>query len=386
MLFKRLLAGPIARSSKSVLLLGPRQTGKSTLMHSLAPDIEINLANEATFLEFAQNPRELEERLAAAKPKTVFIDEVQRLPRMLGTIQALLDQPSRKPPRFLLTGSSARKLRRGRANLLPGRIHTFDLGPLCATERGHDLDTAVALSTGTLPGIYAEKSETDRKKTLRSYAATYLKEEIQAEALTRNIEGFARFLRVMAACVGGFLDLSKLSNEAMVPRQTAVRFCEILEETLIFHRADAFASSERRRLLQHPRFFVFDNGVLNALLSNFTASPDRIGMLFENLFFTQLRALAAARDVDMRISSYRTEHGAEVDFVVEIGGAVWAIECKASRNVGRGDLRGFASFAEIARRKHRPVVAYLGTTPRSVAGIDVLPWQRVLAELDAEMA
>jgi predicted AAA+ superfamily ATPase len=382
MLFSRLVSQVIAHSSKSVLLLGPRQTGKSTLMRTLKPDLEINLSEESTFLEFAQNPRELGERLGATKPKTVFIDEVQRLPGLLNTLQSILDRTSPKPPRFLLTGSCARKLHRGQANLLPGRIHTYELGPLCAAEVAYDLDIKAALATGTLPGIYIEKNEADRKKTLRSYAATYLKEEIQAEALTRNIEGFSRFLLVVAACAGTFLDISKLASEAMVPRQTAVRFFEILEETLILFRSEAFAKSERRRLLQHPRFFFFDNGVLNAILSNFVASPDRIGILFEHLFFSQLRASAAAADKDIRISTFRTEHGAEVDFIVERDNFLWAIECKASRNVGQSDLRGLTSFAEIAKRKHRPIVAYMGTTPRLIAGVDVLPWQQVLTELD----
>jgi len=200
MLFSRLVAGAIANSQKSVLLLGPRQTGKSTLMRALKPDLEIDLAHEAVFLEFAQNPRALEERMAAVKSKTVFIDEVQRLPSLLNTMQSIIDRGAAKSPRFLLTGSSARKLRRGRANLMPGRIHTFDLGPLCAAECDYKLDVQSALATGTLPGIYSEANPNERKKTLRSYAATYLKEEIQAEALTRNIEGFARVLPVVAAC------------------------------------------------------------------------------------------------------------------------------------------------------------------------------------------
>jgi predicted AAA+ superfamily ATPase len=382
MLFQRLIATTIARSHKSILLLGPRQTGKSTLVQSLSPDLSVNLAHEPTFLAFARNPSELEERLAAATPETVFVDEVQRLPRLLNTIQVILDARSPKPPRFFLTGSSARKLRRGQANLLPGRIHAYKLGPLCAAECDYSLDTRAALSTGTLPGIYAEADERERKKTLRSYAATYLKEEIQAEALTRNIEGFARFLYVAAACAGRFLDLSKLANEALVARQTAVRFFEVLEETLVVNRADPFATSDRRRLLRHPRYFFFDNGVLNALLGNFTASPDRVGVLFEHLFFSQLQATAAAHDADLRVSSFRTEHGAEVDFVVEGEGLLWAIECKASRSVGPSDLRGLASFAAVAKRKHRPLVAYLGEAPRVLQGIEVLPWQRVLRELD----
>jgi len=376
----RHLASRLRKSAKSVLILGPRQTGKSTLIHSLSPDLAINLAQESTFLEFARNPRELEERLAAARYQTVFVDEVQRLPPLLNTIQAILDDHPRAP-KFYLTGSSARKLKRGKANLLPGRIHTYWLGPLAASELDYQLTTEDALSTGTLPGIWVEKDERERRKTLRSYAATYLKEEIQAEALTRNISGFSRFLFVIAAEAGKFLDLSKLASEAGVPRQSAVRYFELLEDTLIVRRCDAFRKSERRRLVQSPRFFFFDTGVLNGLLGNFTVSPDRIGTLFEHLVFNQLLHSAASKDRDLRISSYRTEHGAEVDFILELGKELVAVEVKASSNVGPSDLRGLRSFAEYYRKPHRPVITTMGGHAKVVGGVAVIPWQMFLQEL-----
>ncbi len=370
----------LQRSKKSVLLLGPRQTGKSTLIQSLSPDATITLALESTYLEFARNPEELTQRLAAAPARTVFIDEVQRLPTLLNTIQAILDGWPH-PPKFYLTGSSARKLRRGRANLLPGRIHTYHLGPLTCAELAHRMDTRRALATGTLPGIWTEPDETERIKTLRSYAATYLKEEVQAEALTKNLEGFSRFLFVVAAEAGKFLDLSKLAAEAGVPRQSAMRYFEILEDTLLLTRCEAFRKSPRRRLTQSPRFFFFDVGVLNGLVGNFVASPDRIGTLFEHLIFTQLASGALAKDRDIRISSYRTEHGAEVDFIVELEGTVTAVEVKASTTIGSSDLRGFRSFAEYYAKPHRAVIAYLGNTRKVIHGVDVFPWQVLLKDL-----
>ena len=185
-------------SKKSVLLLGPRQTGKSTLVRALKPDLAVNLADESEYLSFARNPREIHERLLAQTYKTVFIDEIQRLPGLLNTVQSILDEGSRKT-KFYLTGSSARKLKHGKANLLPGRVHSYLLGPLAASEMGYNVDTKKALSIGTLPGIWTDKDPAQREKTLRSYAATYLKEEIQAEALTRNVEGFSRFLYVSPA-------------------------------------------------------------------------------------------------------------------------------------------------------------------------------------------
>lgn len=362
------------------MLLGPRQTGKSTLIQSLSPDLTVNLAHEPTFLEFARNPSELDQRLAAGKYPTVFIDEIQRLPSLLNTIQTLIDaQPKRY--RFLLTGSSARKLKRGHANLLPGRIHTYHLGPLSCAELDYELNTMQALGTGTLPGIYTDTSIPDREKTLRSYGATYLKEEIQAEALTRNLEGFSRFLFLAAECSGQWLDLSKLASEAGTPRQSAIRYFEILEDTLIVNRCDAFSKNNRKRLVQHPKFYFFDTGVLNGLLANFTASADRKGVLFEHLFFNQLIASAAAQDTELRISLYRTEHGAEVDFIVELEREVWAIELKASTNVGTSDLRGFASFQKFYNKPHHRCVAYMGTVRKRIEDVEIYPWQELLKEL-----
>jgi predicted AAA+ superfamily ATPase len=345
----------------------------------------INLAHEPTYLEFARNPRELDERLTAVRPRgrgttCILIDEVQRLPSLLNTIQSLLDD-SQNRLRFLLTGSSARKLRRGNANLLPGRIHTYRLGPLVARELDYRLDTKTALAIGTLPGVYLEEDRPSARKTLRSYAATYLKEEVQAEALTRNVEGFARFLHVAGTWSGTFLDLAKMSAAAQVPRQTTVRYFEILEDCLIAHRCEPFAKSTSPRLIQHPRYFFFDVGVLNGLLGNFEVSADRIGMLFEHLIYTQIAHGAASCDRDIRLSCFRTEHGAEVDVVVELGSNVYAIEIKASHTIGRSDTKGLKRFAEYYGKPHHSWILYLGSLPKQIDGVRVLPWQSGLQEM-----
>lgn len=379
-MFERLLLAAMRRDKKSCLLLGPRQVGKSTLMRALAPDLAINLASEGEFLAHASDPDLLAQRLEADRPRTVLIDEVQRLPRLLNTVQAILDERAR-PPRFLLTGSSARKLRRGRANLLPGRIHTYRLGPLTIQELGEAFDEAQAFSTGTLPGIYADADVRSRKKTLQSYASTYVREEIQAEALTRSVEGFARFLRAAAAGSGQFIDQTRLAKEALVSRVTLQRYYEILEDTLLAYRLDAFSHSERRRLVQHPRYFLFDVGVYNALVGSFDVSSDRVGVVFEHFLLSQIMAIAAACDSEIRVSSYRTEHGAEVDFIVEAGRTTWAIEAKASKQVGPNDTRGLKSFAAFAGRTHRSVIAYLGEHRRSLPGVEVIPYRQLLAEL-----
>lgn len=383
MIIHRKLADIIGKYKKSLLLLGPRQTGKSTLIESFAPDLTINLAHETTFLNFASDSSLLETQLKKTRPKTIFVDEIQRLPSLLNTIQVLLD--SKAGYRFYLSGSSARKLKRGKANLLPGRILSFELGPLIATELREKFNLADALSVGTLPGIYLEENSLEREKILLSYAATYLKEEIQAEALTKDLQGFARFLRFCAANAGQYLDLTKLSKEAQVKRSSAIRFFEILEDTMIVYRSDAFARSEKRRLVQHPRFFFFDNGVLNGTLGNFTVSEDRKGNLFEHFVWTQLFHAARAYDKQVRISNYRTEHQAEVDIILEFSnGPVWAIECKSGKTIGKEDLGGFRSFEAYYKKPHRKMVIYAGSTPREIRGVQICPLEQSLGVLFGE--
>lgn len=360
--------------------MGPRQTGKSTLIEGLNPEVTINLAHEPTFLTYSRNPSALDEIFEYKRPKSIFLDEIQRIPSLLNTVQVIMDK-LKGQTQFFLTGSSARKLKRGKANLLPGRVHVYSLGPLCFSEIGPYMELKRALSTGTLPAIYSEESKDDRRKTLLSYCATYLREEIQAEALTRNLEGFSRFLSICATTSTQYMDLSKLSSEAQVPRESAQRYFEILEDTLIVNRCPAFSKSNRRRLIQHPRFFFFDTGVLNALLENFEVSQDRIGVLFENFLYTQIIHSAMAKDVQIRISSYRTEHGAEIDFIVEREGTTWAIEAKSGPRVRDLNRRGFKSFQDYYGKPHHRIVAYTGDIARVADKIKILPWQKVLAEL-----
>ncbi len=380
-MFTRVLQKKILSGKKSVLLLGPRQCGKSTLMKSCSPELSINLARESEFLQFSSNPDEFEDRIRRSRPKSVLIDEVQRLPSLLNTVQAILDDDPRAP-KFYLTGSSARKLRRGQANLLPGRVHSYRIGPLTWQEFGAErFSIDELLSTGTLPGILNEQERSERIKTLRDYAGTYLREEIQAEALARDIEGFSRFLKVCAAWTGQFIDLTKISSESQVKRLTAMRYLDILEDTLVVERVGAFSKTSGRRLVQHPKLYFFDVGVWNGLIGNFEVTADRIGLLFEHFMYNQISAAAKAFDLDLRISTFRTEHGAEVDFIIEHSGRIFALELKASKNVGPSDLLGFESFKSVCKKKFTPIVATLGSHAKVVGGVPVLPWNEALSEL-----
>jgi predicted AAA+ superfamily ATPase len=359
----------LTKGTKSILLLGPRQTGKSTLIRRLQPDLEINLADEETYLEFLRQPGLLKN--VAAGHRTVFIDEIQRIPSLLNTIQFILDEGRRT--KFLLTGSSARKLKRGQANLLPGRIFTYELGPLAHSELEERFDVARALQKGLLPGIYFERESATWKKLLRTYASTYLKEEVQAEALTRNLEGFSRFFDVICAASGSFVDFTKFASLAAIERMTARRYFDVLVDTLLIHRIDPFTKSAQRRLIQHPRYYLFDVGVLNGALGTFEISQDRIGNLFEHLVLQMLLSELKAHDLDYRLSVYRTEAGAEVDFVLEVGRKVFAIEVKASRTVGKSDFRGLKSFVDFHGGAVTPAVLYQGARTFTVDGVLILP-------------
>ncbi|MGZ3797763.1 MAG: ATP-binding protein, partial [Pseudobdellovibrionaceae bacterium] len=234
----RIIKRELASSRKSVLLLGPRQVGKSTLVNSLKPDLRINFADELEYLNFSANPGELRKIIEQQNPKSVFIDEVQRLPRILNTVQSLVDD--NKHLKFYLTGSSARKLKRGGANLLPGRVINLQLGPLVSSELSYAMDTEQALSYGCLPEVYLSKKNKDNEKLLRSYAANYLKEEIKAEALTRNLESFARFFQECTHVAGHFVDFTKMAKKSKISRHACPRYFEILEDTLVGNRVYPF--------------------------------------------------------------------------------------------------------------------------------------------------
>lgn len=377
--FGRHLAPRLRQTKKSVLLLGPRQTGKSTLVGSLEPGLVINLADEETFVDFLRDPGLL--KRAVGTHRSVFIDEVQRIPSLLNTVQAIID--AGRGPKFFLTGSSARKLRRGQANLLPGRVLTYELGPLALSELGAHFSLRAALAKGLLPGVYAEDDVPTWQKVLRSYVMTYLKEEIQAEALTRNLEGFSRFFDVVVAQSGSFIDFTKLASLAAIERMSARRYFDVLVDTLVLNPVDPFTKSRGRRLVQHPRHFLFDVGVLNGALRNFEPSADRSGALLEHLTLQLLLSEAKSRDVDIRVSTYRTEAGAEVDFIVEHGADVVAVEVKASRRIGPSDLRGLTSFARFIGKPHGAIVLYLGDRELHFDAVRALPFEqgvRYLAE------
>jgi len=374
----RLLTSEIRDSKKSILLLGPRQVGKSTLIGGLAPDLEINLADELQFLRYASQPGVFKSDILESGARTVFVDEIQRIPALLNTIQVLID--ANKSLKFYLTASSARKLKRGQANLLPGRLINFHLGPLCAAELNYEMDTRKALEIGCLPEIYLSDTPKEQTRILKSYAANYLKEEIKSEALVRNLDSFARFLQESTLTVGEFVDLTKMAKQSKISRHAIPRYFEILEDTLIGHRVFAYSKSVASiDLVKHPKFYFFDNGVYNGLLGNFTASLDRVGKLAEQLVHSQLLHSAWAAEKQISISTFRTRAGIEVDFVIELEGKTIGIEVKNSDDLQSSDLEGLREFHKLlGDQDPRLFVFHMGRQERKFGTVRALPWQKGL--------
>ena len=386
-MYARFLTHRLTSTSSSILLLGPRQVGKSTLIRSLEPAFTVDLADESLFLQLSKDIGLFKRTLAAAGLEnghsTVFVDEVQRLPGILNTVQHLIDT---RGIRFLLTGSSARKLRRDGVNLLPGRLILENLTPLMQAELGDDFDLERALQLGMLPGIWADRGEAvDR---LGTYAEVYLREEIRVESLARNIGDFARFLDIAALSSGAWLNYSKLASDTEVPKETIRRFFALLVDTLVVYRLENFRPKIKlsRRVPQRTRFFFFDIGVRNAILKTHRhpVVPELRGSIFEQWLILQILYLRAINRDIIEVSAFIDERGNEVDVIVELPDALWAIEIKSGSKVDPRGAKGLAVFKDIYG-KYKParlIIAYAGESRQCLEnGVEVLPYRELLGEL-----
>jgi predicted AAA+ superfamily ATPase len=358
--------------------------GKSTLLSSLDPDVTLNLAHPATFRDYVAQPERLERELAAAGrgTTTVLLDEIQRVPALLDLVQVLIDRDPKRF-RFLLSGSSARKLRRGEANLLPGRIHLHHLHPLLASELGSSFDLEQVLACGSLPGILSEPDAKLRAADLRAYADIYLREEVQAEALVRDIGGYARLLDLAAAASGAVLNVSKLCGDAAIRYETARRYVEVLVDTLVAFRVPAWSGSPRASLVAHPKLYLFDLGVRNALLRRPLDRPlaDERGVLLEHLLACELHRRQGTLWPELEVFYFRTHDGLEVDFLVRDGRELWAIEVKSARGVTPAMLRGLRRVRDHVRGIKRSILVFLGDRAQRIEDVEVLPLGEFLAQL-----
>ena len=363
----------------SFFLFGPRGTGKSTWTREQYPQaLVIDLLMPDAQRTFAARPERLEQLVEANTEKSpVVIDEIQKAPALLDVVHRLME--SRKGYRFVLTGSSARKLRRGGVDLLAGRAVNKSLHPFMAAELGEDFDLARALRMGMLPVVHDSKAP---QETLDAYVSLYLKEEVQAEGIVRSIGDFARFLEAVSFSHAAVLNISEIARECQVGRKTVEGYLSIAEDLLIAVRLPVFSRRAKRQLTVHPKLYLFDVGVYRSLRPRGPLDrPQEIdGAALEGLVFQHLRAWAAYGAGDQRLYFWRTKSGSEIDFVVYGEQSFAAIEVKNAGTVRAKDLNSLKAFGQDYGQAER-LLLYRGKERLMIEGILCLPCERFLKDL-----
>jgi predicted AAA+ superfamily ATPase len=328
---------------ESFFLFGPRGTGKSSWVRRAFPDaLWIDLLEPDVHRAYASRPERLRE-LVAGNPKrrVVVIDEVQKVPELLGVVHSLREK--NRSLRFVLTGSSARKLKRTAVDLLAGRALVRALHPFMASELGDRFRIDSALTIGTLPVVLGSD---DPAGALRAYHSLYLKEEVQQEGLVRSIGGFARFLEAISFSHGAILNISNVARECEIERKSVEGYVGILEDLLLGFRVPVFTRRAKRFVAAHPKFFFFDAGVFRSARPSgpLDRASEIDGAALEGLVAQHLRAWNSYRGDPNVLYYWRTRAGAEVDFVLYGSDGFWAIEVKNSAHVHPQDVRSLAAF------------------------------------------
>lgn len=384
-MFTRLVKLP---KTNSFFLFGARGTGKSSLLEETfdpSTSLFIDLLQPTEYSLFTRHPQELSRRIAALKnPKaaTVIVDEVQRVPKLLDLVHHHIERDKVK---FALTGSSARKLKRGAANLLAGRALLFNLFPLTHQEMGDDFSLSDALTWGTLPAVVNEQDGGIRRKILQAYAHTYVREEVQAEQLIRALEPFHLFLPIAAQMSGKLINYSKIARECGASDYSVKEYFKLLEDTLLGFFLRPFHESIRKRQLSAPKFFIFDAGVKRALLTQLTLpilpATSGYGDSFEEWLIVEIQRLSTYAENDYSFSYLRTKDDVEIDLVIERPGMPRAlVEIKSSEAITSEHL---TSLVRLGRDIPSSELFCLSQDPHKkiIDGVSVLPWKEGLREL-----
>ena len=353
--------------AQSFFLFGPRGTGKSAWTQRQYPGaVRVDLLHPATLQRFRARPERLFE-VVRAEPagRVIVIDEVQRVPELLSATHALIEEGQDR--RFVLTGSSARKLRRSGVDLMAGRAVVRTLHPFMAAELGDAFDLPAALQRGMLPLVLGAADPVD---TLQGYLAVYVREEVQMEGLVRNLDGFSRFLETVCFSHGQLLNVSTIARDSAVSRKAVEGYLSVIEDLLLSFRLPVFRKRAARATVAHDKFYLFDCGVFQQIA----------GAALEGLVAQHLRAWLAYRNGGERLYYWRTRAGSEVDFIIY--GQDWfiAIEVKHSATVRRSDLRALRSFHDDYPEAQR-LLLYLGDEQLHVDGVHCMPCERFLRAL-----
>jgi predicted AAA+ superfamily ATPase len=356
---------------KSHFLFGPRQTGKTFLARRMLKNARFyDLLDSSTYLALSQNPGRIAEEVSSLD-RIVVIDAVQRIPGLLNEVHRLIEE---RGIRFLLTGSSARKLRRGGVNLLGGRARTRHLHPLTYRELKGGFDLNRVIESGLLPSIYFSDNP---GADLKAYAGTYLQQEIVAEGAARNIPAFSRFLGVAAFCNATIVNFTNVANDAQVARTTVYEYFGILKDTLLLHELPAWRQSKKRKPIASSKYYFFDVGILATLQGReFRPRTPEFGEAFETYL---MHELICYRDYvsEEPLSYWRSTSGFEVDFII---GDHTAIEVKAKQNLSPVDLKSLNALSEEKKLK-RYLCVSMEPRRRRIGDVIVLPYKEFLEEL-----
>ncbi len=374
----RILKKPLEHR-KSFFLLGPRGTGKTYWIKANLPkSVYIDLLNAEIYTMLLANPHRLVDFIPKGYKDWIVIDEVQRIPELLNEVHRLIEAEQHL---FVLTGSSARSLRKKGVNLLAGRALVYHMHPLVAQEIGEEFNLNQALAQGLLPAIL---SEPDAKAYLKSYVSTYLREEVMQEGLTRNLANFTRFLEVACFSQGQVLNMSAIARESSLSQKNVSNYFEILADLLLAYRIPIFSKRAKRQLIQHPKFYYFDVGVYQTLRpKGFIDTQAEIdGAALETLFLQSLLALNDYYAWDYEVYYWRTQTGLEVDFILHGPKGLFAFEIKRSRNVSRQDAKGLLAFQEDYPEA-KLFLVYGGEQKYHFDSVEVLPLAEALINLPA---
>jgi predicted AAA+ superfamily ATPase len=362
---------------RSFFLFGPRGTGKTTWVKATFPDaVFIDLLESELFISLFANPQRLEMYIPKNFNNWIIIDEIQRIPELLNEVHRLIEKHKYK---FILTGSSARKIKRKGFNLLAGRALTYSMHPLTATELGKAFDLEYLLNYGGLPSAYAGN---EAKKYLASYVKTYLQEEIQFEGLTRNLGAFSRFLEAASFSQGSVLNISAVARDCAVERKVVENYFSILEDLLIAYRIPVFSERAKRRMIAHPKFYFFDTGVYRTIrpMGPLDRPEEVEGIAYETLVFQELNAINSYLESGYKIFYWRTVDDMEVDFVLYGGKGILAFEVKRTAKVSREMTRGLRAFLK-AYPMAKACLIYGGERRLRDDNIEIIPIKEFLLSL-----
>jgi len=364
---------------QSAFLWGPRKTGKSTYLKAQFPDsLVYDFLKTDLFLEFSKRPSLLREQILAkdedAISSPIILDEVQKIPQLLDEVHWLIEN---KGLSFIMCGSSARKLKRGKANLLGGRAWRYEMFPFVSAELGK-LNLLKALNRGLVPIHYFQDTY---KKSLRAYTQDYLKEEVFDEGLTRNIPAFARFFDAMGFSHGELTNFSNIARECGVDSKTVKEYYQILKDTLLGDFIEPFKKRQNRKVITRTsKFYLFDVGVAGTITKRHVRQERGVdfGKAFEHFILMEIKAHNSYHEIDYEINFWRTKSGLEVDFI--LGGGEIAIEVKGAGSIQNKDLRPLNAFIET-NDPRKALVVCNEKKERIVGKVRITPWRKFLSDL-----